>query len=518
MKKWITRDSVLLALVITISFFTYFNHYDEPRSLFWDENGHIAAAQKYLNRIYFMELHPPLARMLLALGEKILHPNPVQNQFIDLDYTREVPSGFSFAGFRLFPALLSWLTAPVIFFIFYLISRKGLYSFTLSGLYMFDNALIVHCRGAMLEGPFIFFLALCCLIFVRVYRTDPEDRFFPTLVVVLGAACGLSAAAKAIGLITLLFAPFLLCKLWPRRSRIISFAWRFAAGFIVPYLLVWQIHFALGKNINPRLQNSGFYQASPSYRNILMQGHTSWPIYLPVMLRDAWAYVDYWNRGVPRLNLCKPDENGSPFFYWPLGGRAINYKWETPDGRNFRYLFLQCNPVGWLCGLAGVLVSIVLLGAPVFSKRASWPPNRFLMAAFLTMYVSYMIVMSRVDRVMYLYHYFTPLFFSFILFGLVVMDIDQIGVLRLTEFRKSVGLCGLMTCVFAAYLFYSPLTYYRSLTDLEFRQRSLLEVWNLHAVHDPNTDPNASPLPLVQVPYYVPTVSTTVPRPASKTK
>src|SRR6185437_4097253 len=118
----------------------------QPAGLFWDENGHLPCAQKYRNHIYFMELHPPLGKLLISLGEKVIHPNVANDQFINTDYTREVPPGFSFAGYRFFPALLSWWTAPLLFLIFYWVSHQHAYAAALSSLYMFDNALIVHCR------------------------------------------------------------------------------------------------------------------------------------------------------------------------------------------------------------------------------------------------------------------------------------------------------------------------------------------------------------------------------------
>ena len=52
--------------------------YGQPSSLFWDENYHIASAERYLQGKFFMEPHPGLGKMFIALGELILHPNDNQ--------------------------------------------------------------------------------------------------------------------------------------------------------------------------------------------------------------------------------------------------------------------------------------------------------------------------------------------------------------------------------------------------------------------------------------------------------
>ena len=83
-------------VVLVLSFFTYFWNYTNPPYLYWDENYHIASAQKYQNGVYFMEPHPPLAKLLIAAGEALVDANPEDDQFIGTDYAKDLPAGFSF--------------------------------------------------------------------------------------------------------------------------------------------------------------------------------------------------------------------------------------------------------------------------------------------------------------------------------------------------------------------------------------------------------------------------------------
>src|SRR5437879_5125374 len=154
-------------LVLFISYCTYFRNYWYPPNIFWDETYHIASAYKYLHQVMFMEPHPPLGKLLIALGEYLFHPNMHINitSFLTTDAIGTAPAGFSFVGVRFFPALLATLSADLFFFILYTLSKNLFLSFLFSSLYLFDNALIVHSRGAMLEGIQIFFVLAALLYF-----------------------------------------------------------------------------------------------------------------------------------------------------------------------------------------------------------------------------------------------------------------------------------------------------------------------------------------------------------------
>src|SRR4051794_39635298 len=62
-------------LILGLSHGTYFREYRLPTVTFWDESYHIPSAAKYLQGVFFMEPHPPLGKMLIAWGEKLLDAN-----------------------------------------------------------------------------------------------------------------------------------------------------------------------------------------------------------------------------------------------------------------------------------------------------------------------------------------------------------------------------------------------------------------------------------------------------------
>src|SRR5262249_6013451 len=148
------------------------------------------------------------------------------------------------------------------------------------------------------------------------------------------------------------------------------------------------------------------------YKQALNEGRSGSIAMFPVLMRDWLHFVPKYNEGAGKLNLSRPGENGSPFFYWPFGARAINYLCFTPNGTNTwpRLLYLVCNPVAWICGLLGLILAVVfVVGDSVLDIRQR-PTHLGAMALFLGLYVIYMGVIAQVDREMYLYHYFVPLF------------------------------------------------------------------------------------------------------------
>ncbi|MEI8230668.1 MAG: phospholipid carrier-dependent glycosyltransferase [Candidatus Peregrinibacteria bacterium] len=492
--KLMSQPAVLLGLfVLLLSFLTYFQNYQNPPALFWDENYHIASAQKYLNGIYFMEPHPPLGKLLIALGEKIFHPNVADNQFIGTDYGKELPAGFSFIGYRFFPTLLAWLTAPLLYLILLLILRRPQEATILSFLYIFDNAEIVHSRGAMLDSTLVFFSAVCILAFLLMLEWKKNLRRLLWAAALFGAAFGAVMTTKETGLILILFLPFLLWKLWPDRQAIGKTLGVMAASFLVIFVGVWQTHFALGSTVNPKLPDSGYYQASPEYKQILTDGTNGFIQNFPVMLRDSLFFMGHYAAGVPRLDLCKKDENGSPFYEWPLGARSINYRWETPDSRQYRYLYLQVNPVIWWTSFAAVLIGLVLLVGSVLRPPKEPLEHRFLLTVFLTMYVCYMIAISQLSRVMYLYHYFPPLFFTFLILAVVFLELKGFAKWKFTEEGKQWGLLIFGLLIFAAFHFYRPFTYYQAITDEQFKRRAFFPYWELTCVNCQKESPIVVP-------------------------
>lgn len=491
--KIINQIGILLFLLI-VSYFTYVHNYEQPAALFWDENYHIATAQKYLNNIFFMEPHPPLGKILIALGEATIHGNITNNQFLDTDYGKNLPEGFSLLGYRFFPVILAWLNTPVLFLICFQLTKNNFYSLIFTCFYIFDNALIVHSRGAMLDSTLLFFICLNMLLFLLLPTWINKSILFIYGSIGLGITLGLAVTTKSTGLFLIVLLPFLIWQILPQWRKILILITLSTFGFLLTFILVWQIHFSLTTDINPQLNNKGYYQASETYQQILAKKKTNSLWAFPVMIQDSIKFSFDYQKNVPKLNLCKKDENGSPFFFWLVGARSINYRWETPDGKSYKYLYLQVNPVIWLIGLFGVILATSLRLTSWLLPLKKPLENGFLLTTFLALYWGYILAISKIDRVMYLYHYFPPLLISFCLFTLVFQEIKQIGIFKLTTQIKNLILGLVLVAILTNYRFYAPLTYYQPLTDEQFKQRMIFPLWNLKCVKCDDSNPIFKPI------------------------
>lgn len=479
-------------LVLVLASCTYGIRYWEPRSLFWDENYHVAAAHKQLTGTLYMEAHPPLGKMLIAAGEWLTGVNRGADltRSLQRDHiaNADLPAPYSYAGVRLPSVLAMIFAAPVLFLLLQRITRSRWLALVGSALLVFDNALLVHTRAAMLEGPQILLVLLALLQFALAVQA-PRVRLGHYLG--LGLLVGLVAAIKLNGLVLLLLFPALYAvDVWPhavtRRwgaagKRLVQTAGVASIGLLATFLAVWWVHIATVTT----LHGNRLYKASPAYLEHLEAG-TAWtPAGFVVGLRDQWRYLREYADGVPRLDVCKPGENGSHASLWPLGGKTINYRWNrtTVDGQSkVSYTYLVGNPLVWWPVLAGIVLSLGLLigraifAAPVADARLFW-----WMALATGLWLAYMAAIVQIERVMYLYHYLLPLLFG-------ILNLAALGAYLLREglaagrIHTRLNLLGYLGLVVLAFGFFAPLTYGWPLTAQEVELRQWLDVWRLEPV------------------------------------
>lgn len=468
--------------VLIIAFATYMFNYYNPAAVFWDENYHIASAQKYIAGVMYMEPHPPLGKLFIALGEWIVHPNDGLDltYFTQTDYIKSFPHGYSWAGVRLFPALFGMGGSVLFFLILYRISKHAELSFLFTAFYLFENAFILQSRSAMLESTQIFFMFATVLYFLWILDKERVGyrHYFG-----FGLFMGLSLMVKANGLILILLFPalFLYRVKWDHGrlkalKRFVLDGMVVVAGMAVVTVVVFSIHFSLGKKVS-----HNHYTASPAYMKIIKEGETSNPLNFPVMMRDNFNYMKNYSKGVPRYNPCKKGENGSLATTWPFINKTINYRWGKQDGK-VSYLYLMGNPVIWFGVVLAVILGTALMlarfvfGLPVTDRRLF-----FLTGTFLAIYWSYMITMFNIERVMYLYHYLIPLFIGTFIFFTLFVYLFKSSIER----NSKLLMFGVM--LFAAeivytYWFFGPFTYYKPLSTMEFLQREWFDFWKLKPI------------------------------------
>jgi len=358
------KGFLLMGLITFLAYCTIVSTYDKPDRPYWDEQFHITSAQKYLNGIYFMHVHPPLGKMAIALGEKLIDANPpgADRAYIGIRRVNKPNKDISMKGYRLIPALLAWLLVPLSFIIFFLLIKDRMLSALLSFLVIFDTAQIIHLRSAVLEGPLVFATALSTLFFLIIPGNKKNKWRFALFSFLLGISCGAAAVTKLNGLFLILFVPLLLILLWPDWKLWLKSASLAVAGFLIVFAGIWQLHFSLSTAINPDLNNKGYFGASEAYREVLDRGGRPSILLFPVMLRDSFEYMLSHHKGVPKLDLCTKKQNGSTWASWPFGGRSMHFLSSGPDKNGIsRNVYFQANPAVWWTATLGVVLAVFML-------------------------------------------------------------------------------------------------------------------------------------------------------------
>lgn len=470
-------------LITLISFFTYFKDRTSYNKFIWDEHYHVASAQKYINHIFFMEPHPPFGKILIAWGEQLLKANKANDQLLKKMKSEgaDLTEDFSFSGYRFFPMLLSWLLAPLLFLCLKKITKSNFISFIFSLFYAVDNAMIIHFRTAMLDSTLLFLMTLNFYLFLLIREKFINQKNAKFLTIMLGISFGLTMTTKVTGLINIFFPAWLLYLAFKNRINIYQFVSCIIISFFISYFAVWEYHFSVGTNILPTLDAKGYFiKNDKELKDIVDNKQGANPINFFKMFKyNAYTFVKQYENGVPILNLCKDSENGSPFYFWPFGGRAIQYVQNTKDNIT-KYLYLQSNPTVWFIALLGIIVGLGIFITSCFSDVAILKDDdKDIFYILLFSYIGYMGAISLINRVMYLYHYFPALIFALLITAILIRDINKIFKFNFPKYMKVSLLSFLGILSIITFFIYSPLTYFKPISVQTIQKLSLNSMWDL---------------------------------------
>lgn len=495
MSQKVLSSALCPLIVVAVGVLSRLVAVENPSGVFWDEHFFVAAAQKYLHGIFFMEPHPPLGKLLIAAGEGMFGRNERTDLFLDTDFPGDAPEGYSLLGYRLIPSFLGGGAALFIYLIALHILRRPLWCMAIAALYLFDNALMLHTRGALLEGPQIFFCMGMVLVFLKLReRGDRSNGRELFLWVLLGLLFGCGITTKISSAIFIILPLVLLFEGRAALGAQVRRCGAFALTAVGVFVTVWTIHFSLGREIRPgAMIGSGFYHASQPYREGLTNGTFHPLLDFRTALADHWSYFRSYERKVPPLNLCQPSEPGSYPLLWPLGATPQAYRWKEVSPDTWRLWYLVPNPVVWFVVLGGVLTAAALVLASLILPGVRLR-DRSLLVTLLAVYGGYMGVMLMIPRVMYLSHYLIPLCVGVVLFGAVANEIAVVAGREVTDRHRTLFFTALIAVTVLGFARYAPLTYGMPITVEEIQERSLLQVWNLRCPTCPSRHPFARPL------------------------
>jgi len=112
-------------------------------------------------------------------------------------------------------------------------------------------------------------------------------------------------------------------------------------------------------------------------------------------------------------DLRTPHGNGSPWWAWPFGLRPFWGYFDTYSDGSQALMFMADNPVlVWL--------SVPAIGFGIWQAwRRRSPGLAFVLIAFLSLWLPW----TRIDRVAYNYHYYTPIMFAYVLLAYFLAEL-----------------------------------------------------------------------------------------------
>ncbi len=366
------RSEILLCLTI-LALITRLWNLNFVNKVIFDEVHYGRYISHYLQRQYFFDDHPPLAKLIIAGLAKISQLNPKTNvEHIGLNY----PQGTPVAVLRFITALFGALLIPLIFLFTERITRSSRAGFIASTALLFDNAFLVHSRFISPDTFLIFF------IFFTIYAyLKSEGAKKIRWLILSGISAGFAVSTKWIGLTgpAVVFCLILYeerLKLFSR--KIFLYFLVFIALPLLIYYAVISVHFRI-------LQHAGGLKEFMGLNQSMFYSHSR-PL--------THGYSSKW-------------------FSWPIMARPVSYLHSSSGNKQIQNLTFLGNPLVWWLSSLGIFTFIVLILLRIIStsKFKFLPDLPGKGIIILGYFISYLPFMS-ISRCMFLYHYLPALIFA----------------------------------------------------------------------------------------------------------
>ncbi|KAK7946114.1 Dolichyl-phosphate-mannose--protein mannosyltransferase 1 [Apiospora aurea] len=191
----------------------------QPTSVVFDEVHFGGFASKYIKGRFFMDVHPPLAKMLIALFGWLAGFNgDFDFKDIGKDY---LEPGVPYVAMRMFPAICGILLVPTMFLTLKAVGCRTATAALGSSLIIFENGLLTQARLILLDSPLVIataFTALAFTSFTNQHEQGPSKAFSAAWwfwLVMTGLGLGVTVSIKWVGLFTIAWVGSLtLVQLW----------------------------------------------------------------------------------------------------------------------------------------------------------------------------------------------------------------------------------------------------------------------------------------------------------------
>lgn len=202
-----SSDWEVLGVVTLVALFVRLFRIYQPSSVVFDEVHFGGFATKYIKGKFFMDVHPPLAKLLITLAGWLAgFDGSFDFKDIGKDY---LESNVPYVAMRMLPALLGVLAVPTMFLTLKAAGCKTTTAALGAGLLTFENGFVTQSRLILLDSPLVIFTALTGLSWISFnnqHELGPRKAFQPSWwfwLAATGVCLGATASVKWVGLFTI---------------------------------------------------------------------------------------------------------------------------------------------------------------------------------------------------------------------------------------------------------------------------------------------------------------------------
>lgn len=193
------KDKVYLVLLAAVGLLVRLRSIASPDSVVFDEVHFGGFAKKYIKGTFFLDVHPPLVKMMYA---GIASLAGFKGDF-DFEKIGDVyPESTPYVVMRSFPALLGVGTAILVFLTLKASGVRPTIAFLAALMFIVENSYVTISRFILLDSPLIFFIAASVYGYKRLQNEVPYNYKWYRALISTSVALGLAASSKWSGLFT----------------------------------------------------------------------------------------------------------------------------------------------------------------------------------------------------------------------------------------------------------------------------------------------------------------------------
>ncbi|OBA21563.1 dolichyl-phosphate-mannose-protein mannosyltransferase 4 [Metschnikowia bicuspidata var. bicuspidata NRRL YB-4993] len=193
---------IALSVVTAFAAFLRFRILGFPDKVVFDEVHFGKFASYYLERTYFFDLHPPFAKLIIALaGWLVGYDGSFKFENIGDNY---IANNVPYVAYRAFLAIQGTLVVPVMFLTMKTLNFSVIACILSSSLVAFDNAHVVDSRLILLDATLILSVAVTIFSYSKfsVYRRQPFTQWWWIWLLLTGVALSCVISTKYVGVFT----------------------------------------------------------------------------------------------------------------------------------------------------------------------------------------------------------------------------------------------------------------------------------------------------------------------------